>query len=213
MSVISRSERIALEELELRNWCKELAPPLGQDSITNIEYIQLIVVENWVWNPVDLNQLIGRHPWTDFNIIPPWNPTLSSIEDRMEDWAKGKLLPILQYRQNLAVDTLDSPLLPEHISHIKSLCDEIEDELTEFDDEFDFDNEEDAYWPMEGDVMIELIQNLEPRQLFQDDNKNKELCKKGLELLSEIMEKAKDINGIQGNYLELCNIFKEIHNN
>jgi len=226
MSVMSRSERIALEELELRNWCKELAPPLGQDPITNIGYIQLIVVENWVWNHEDLNHTLAAlgvqvPPWTDYNIIPPWNPTLSSIEDRMEDWAKGKLLPILQYRQNLAVDTLDSPLLPEHISHIKSLCDEIkdefddefEDEFVEFDDEFDFDNDDDAYYPME-EIIHERIQNLEPRRLFQDDvNNNKELCKKGLELLSEIMEKAKDINGIQGNYLELCNIFKEIHNN
>ena len=88
-------------------------------------------------------------------------------------------------------------------------------EFQEFDDdEFDFDNEEDAYWPMAFIPLVERIQNLEPRQLFQDDvNNNKELCKKGLELLSEIMEKAKDINGIQGNYLELCNIFKEIHNN
>ena len=69
------------------------------------------------------------------------------------------------------------------------------------------------FWPVEGSDMVERIQNLEQRQLFQDDNNNKELCKKGLELLSEIMEKAEDINGIQGNYLELCNIFKEIHNN
>jgi len=220
MSVISRSERIALEELELRNWCKESkVTSFSQDPITNIEYIQRLVVDTWVWNPETRDQLIGRHPWTDFNIIPPWNPTLSSIEDRMEDWAKGKLLPILQYNQDLVVDTLDSPLLPEHIPHIKSVCDEIEAELVEFDDEFDddefdFDNEEDAYWPMEENDMVERIQNLEPRRLFQDDvNKNKELCKKGLELLSEIMEKAKDINGIQGNYLELCNIFKEIHNN
>ena len=89
--------------------------------------------------------------------------------------------------------------------------DEFYDEF--YDDEFDFDNEEDAYCPMEGDDMVERIQNLEQRQLFQDDNNNKELSKKGLELLSEIMEKAEDINGIQGNYLELCNIFKEIHNN
>ena len=228
MSVISRSERIALDELELRNWCKESnVTPFAQDPITNIEFIHRSVVDIWVWNTEDLSQqrLGSRRPWTDLNIIPPWNPTLSSIEDRIgliSDQAKGKLLPILQYRQDLAVDTLDSPLLPEHISHIKSVCDEIEAELVEFDDEdpwdtdddFDFDNEEDAYWPMEGNDMVERIQNLEPRRLFQDDvNKNKELCKKGLELLSEIMEKAKDINGIQGNYLELCNIFKEIHNN
>jgi hypothetical protein len=221
MSVMSRSERIALEELELRIWCKEsndAATHVAQDPITNIGYIGRIVVDTWVWNPEDLNQRVGRHPWTDYNIIPPWKPTLSSIEDRMEDWAKGKLLPILQYRRNLAVDTLDSPLLPEHISHIKSLCDEIEADLVEFDDdefddEFDFDNDDDAYWPM-AEIIHERIQNLEPRQLFQDDvNNNKELCKKGLELLSDIMEKAKDINGIQGNYLELCNIFKEIHNN
>ena len=216
----------------LRNWCKEyIVTPFAQDPITNIEFIHRSVVDIWVWNPEDLNQRARevsvrlRRPWTDLNIIPPWNPTLSSIEDRIgliSDQAKGKLLPILQYRQDLAVDTLESPLLPEHISHIKSVCDEIEAELVEFDDEdpwdtdddFDFDNEEDAYWPMEGNDMVERIQNLEPRRLFQDDvNKNKELCKKGLELLSEIMEKAKDINGIQGNYLELCNIFKEIHNN
>ena len=228
MSIISRSERIALNELELRNWCKESkVTPFAEDPITNIEFIHRSVVDIWVWNTEDLNQRARevsvslRLPWTDLNIIPPWNPTLSSIEDRIgliSDQAKGKLLPILQYRQNLAVDTLESPLLPEHISHIKSVCDEIEAELVEFDDEFDddefdFDNEEDAYWPMEGNDMVERIQNLEPRRLFQDDNNNKELCKKGLELLSEMMEKAKDINGIQGNYLELCNILKEIHNN
>jgi hypothetical protein len=226
MSVTPRSERIALEELRLREWCKvKLAYWEGGPAenvgpvegwITNIGFIHSQIVSSWVNNPTD-----PREYWTDYDLIPPWNPTLSSVEGHMRNdlcvqhhgsW-DGRILQLLQYGQHLSVDSLDSPLLPEHISHITSLYDEFEAELdNEFDDEFDFDDDDEAEWPIDEDPEVYLIQNLQPRRLFQDDV-TKELCKKGLELLSDIMEKAKDIDGIQGNYLELCNIFKEIHNN
>ena len=49
------------------------------------------------------------------------------------------------------------------------------------------------------------------RTLFHDDSivdERKELCQKGLQMLENIME-TQSLN--EGNFIEMCNIFKELH--
>ena len=69
---------------------------------------------------------------------------------------------------------------------------------------------------MEGDdPEIQRILNLQPTQLFQDEEavdesklKQQELCGKGQRILEKVMEEQK--LG-EGDYLEMCNIFKELY--
>ena len=109
---------------------------------------------------------------------------------------------------------------------VKALCVEAEgyaepdDTDDEEEDEWEYD--EDAAYPMQtavneggGEEAIQRILNLQPRQLFQDEQeeldkyKNRqELSRKGLGIVEKIMEEQ-SLN--EGDYIELCNIFKEFY--
>ena len=67
----------------------------------------------------------------------------------------------------------------------------------------------------ENTEAIQRILNLQPRQLFQEEQeelekyKNRqELSRKGLGIVEKIMEEQKLC---EGDYIEMCNIFKELY--
>jgi hypothetical protein len=161
MTTIPRSEQLAHDELELKNW---MTTPWhthlsGLQRFTNIDYIHGQVDHVWVHGP----RVVTQYPWpgaphTDYEAPPPWYPTLQDVEDIITGnesvSMNGKLIQILQYRGRYNVD-LNSPLLGEHISYIYSLCNEFESPIihdTGFGEDegvFDLYSEEDAEYPME----------------------------------------------------------------
>ena len=171
--------------------------------------------------------------WQDYNSPPPWNPKLKDINMR---WTQPeKLIEILNMSEyvlnrdlvelperNKIVESLEEPLEAWHITWVKALCVEAEgyaepdDTDDEEEDEWEYD--EDAAYPMQAAVNEEAIQrilNLQPSQLFQDEEavdesklKQQELCGKGQRILEKVMEEQK--LG-EGDYLEMCNIFKELY--
>ena len=222
---MSRSERKVVQALALKEWYKQSS--LHSDLL-RIEYIHTQMCEKWTSRD---------NSWQDFNVPPPWNPKLKDVY--MEWTQPEKLIEILNMSEyvlnrdlvelpgrNKIVESLDEPLEAWHITWVKALCDEAEgyaepDDSTDGSDEdSEWEYDEDAAYPMqpvneENEEVINRIANLEPRQLFQDEQeelekyKNRqELSRKGLGIVEKIMEEQKLC---EGDYIEMCNIFKELY--
>lgn len=95
----------------------------------------------------------------------------------------------------------------------------------EEDNEFIYDT--DGAYPMLDDYNLtdleveDRIRNMGPQNVFNDDSDSsdeedmdeedrKEMCKKGLEILETIMDKQDQRMG-EGDFVELCNLLKELH--
>ena len=221
----SRSEREVEQAHTLKEWYKQSS--LHSDLL-RIEYIHTQMCEKWTSR---------GNSWQDFNLPPPWNPKLKDIN---MSWTQPeKLIEILNMSEyvlnrdlvelpgrNKIVESLEEPLEAWHITWVKALCDEAEgyadpdDSSSESDSEWEYD--EDAAYPMQPAVdeqenteEIQRILNLQPSQLFQDEQEElekyenrQELSRKGLGILEKIMEEQK--LG-EGDYIEMCNIFKELY--
>ena len=87
--ILSRSERVAMEEFELREWIKQIAPGTSE---MNIHVIHLEMINMWVRGP--MNRLQSGWPaiWHTTACPPPWKPTLQDIEDNIDEPFKDKLL-------------------------------------------------------------------------------------------------------------------------
>ena len=230
-TVVPRSEQVAMEEQELLEWCggvgvtivedtsqfpPDVADEVGETSRVGMMHFHGSLAWTWPSSQSLLRRPANIEPHTDFEVIPPWNPTLRDIEESLvNEWGdvfKDKVLPVMKIHRNLAVNSLDDPLLPEHIVHLKQICEEVEGELDEGD--FEFEDDDDAYWPMDEEVL--RIMHLEPRELFQgpEETKSDEVkgkCREGQEVIDSIM--AKDLCVMtEGDYMKLCEIFKILHN-
>ena len=238
---MSRSEREVEQALALKEWYIQPmmagTEPIDQvGNFSRIEYIHIQMCEKWSTRDNSENWT-DDSSWQDYNSPPPWNPKLKDVN---MDWTQPeKLIEILNMSEYVLnrdlvelpcrdkiVESLEEPLEAWHIAWVKTLCDEAEgyaepddtdseaDNNEENDAEFEFD--EDGAYPMEGDdPEIQRILNLQPSQLFQDEEpvdesklKQQELCGKGLGILEKVMEEQK--LG-EGDYLEMCNIFKELY--
>ena len=233
---MSRSEREVEASRALNEWYKQPFLPLGNWDISKIEYIHTQMCEQWSTRDNSENWT-DDSSWQDYNSPPPWNPKLKDIN---MSWTQPeKLIEILNMSEyvlnrdlvelpcrNKIVESLEEPLEAWHITWVKALCVEAEgyaepdDTDDEEEDEWEYD--EDAAYPMQSAVnegenteAIQRILNLQPRQLFQEEEEElekykhiHEISSKGLGIVEKIMEEQKLC---EGDYIEMCNIFKELY--
>ena len=229
---MSRSEREAMEEFAIREWCQQETAYENQFHM-NIELIHLKMCEVWTHSPNTVGET-----WDDFSNTPPWNPTIQDVKGMLPWCVGGKLLEVLGMGHPL-IDFITFPLQPQHIEYVKHLIDSFVVYLSE--------DEDDEELPTDGDdynrEIEERIQNLQPRELFQDsdndsddteydeweeservgqnlewptedahseiEGKKKELCMDGINLLDSIMNSGECMKEV--DYLKMCNIFKGLY--
>ena len=197
METLPRSERVAMEEFELREWMKQIVPDTYD---MNIHKIHREMVEMWVTGPVNRWQSWWPEFWHNTECQPPWKPTLQDIEDNIDEPFKDKLLKIMNYEAQFVLSSLDVEINSAHMKFIRDLCEEFE-----YDDEFDDID-------YEGDHEVFRILNLEPNDIFQDTSseERKGNCKRALEIIDGIMGKDNQQMD-QGEYLEMCNLLKVLY--
>ena len=228
---MSRSEREFEASRALNEWYIQ---PFIDSDLSRIEYIHTQMCEQWSSRD-NSDDWTDDSSWQDYNSPPPWNPKLKDIN---MSWTQPeKLIDILNMSEyvlnrdlvelperNKIMESLEEPLEAWHITWVKALCVEAEgyaepDDTDDEEDEWFYD--EDASYPMQAAVNEEelLIQqrilNLQPRELFQDEQEElenykhrQELSRKGLGIVEKIMEEQKLC---EGDYIEMCNIFKELY--
>ena len=220
MTTIPRSEQLALDELALKDWMTDLSGspsmlPAMYQRYMNIDYIHLQSVYTWVHGPMVVTQYPWRWqrrvPHNDFDVPPPWNPTLQDVEDLITSAApspgvsmNGKLIQILQYRGRYNVD-LNSPLLGEHITYLQELCNEFEVlydrvEVTDTDeDAFDYDSQEDAEYPMEPlspETLRIINRNLDAEFLVEADAITHSITTDAAESVSRRLQETETQNSL-----------------
>lgn len=233
---MSRSEREFEASRALNEWYIQ---PFIDSDYSRIEYIHTQMCEQWSSRD-NSDDWTDDSSWQDYNSPPPWNPKLKDIN---MSWTQPeKLIDILNMSEyvlnrdlvelperNKIMESLEEPLEAWHITWVKALCVEAEGyaepDDTDDDEEDEWSYDEDAAYPMQAAVNEEenmeaqLIQqrilNLQPRQLFQDEQEElenykhrQELSRKGLGIVEKIMEEQKLS---EGDYIEMCNIFKDLY--
>lgn len=191
--ILSRSERVAMEEFELREWMKQIVPDTYD---MNIHKIHREMVAMWVTGPVNRWQEWWPEFWHNRECQPPWKPTLQDIEDNIDEPYKNKLLKIMNYEANFVISSLNVEINVDHMKFLRDLCEEFECE-----EAFDMNDEE-----------VNRILNLEPRDVFQESSSevSRQNCKRALEIIEGIMEKDNQQMD-QGEYIEMCNLLKELY--
>ena len=127
--------------------------------------------------------------------------------------------------RNKIVESLEEPLEAWHITWVKALCDEAEgyaehddtdsEEGNDADNDAEFEFDEDGAYPMmdSEEEIVRILQrnhsiiNEQQEELYQHKHRQ-ELSRNGLGILEKVMEEQK--LG-EGDYLEMCNIFKELY--
>ena len=182
---MSRSEREAMEEFAIREWCQETTACQrgGQDDVTmvmNIELIYLKMYELWTYSTiVDTIQDVAR-----------------TLPLQTRPW-EAAILEVL--RMGAFVVDSTTPLQSQHIEFVKSLRDEFLDRL----DELQRWTEEEQAGTERGDVR-DLMEETET------DNKRKESCIETLKLLESVMESGERMKEV--DYLKMCNLLKGLYN-
>ena len=197
--ILSRSERVAMEEFELREWMKQIDSDCGM----NIHIIHREMINMWVNGPMNRWESWWPEFWHNTECQPPWKPTLQDIEDNIDEPFKNKLLKIMNYEGNFVISSLDVEINGDHMKFLRDLCEEFEcDEAFDMNDDIDY----------EGDHEVDRILNLEPRDVFQETSSevSRENCKRALEIIEGIMDKDNQQMD-QGEYIEMCNILKELY--
>ena len=216
---MSRSEREFEASRALNEWYIQ---PFMNSNFSRIEYIHTQMCEQWAspYGRDNSDDWTDDNSWQDYNSPPPWNPKLKDIN---MSWTQSeKLIEILNMSEyvlnrdlvelperNKIVESLEEPLEAWHITWVKALCVEAEG----YAEPDDTDDEEETY--EEYQEGLQRILNLQPRQLFQDEEEElekykhrQELSRKGLGIVEKIMEEQKLC---EGDYIEMCNIFKELY--
>jgi len=196
---MSRSEREAMEEFAIREWCQQETAYENQFHM-NIELIHLKMCEVWTHSPNTVGET-----WDDFSNTPPWNPTIQDVKGMLPWCVGGKLLEVLGMGHPL-IDFITFPLQPQHIEYVKHLIDSFQGEDVEDDDNSDNDlGEETDYdelvWP-----------EFEPALQTEDmekDKKKKESCMDAVNLLDTIMSSGECMK--EADYLHMCNLLKELY--
>ena len=205
MENLSRSERVAMAELELRTWMTSTTEMTYADL--NIHVIHRALTDMWTFGPVVSDDDEWPDVWNNFEEQPPWKPTLQDVEDHLPNDYGGKLLKIMNYQGCFVIESLDVEIDPEHIEFVKDLCDEFDCDIAfeEVVDEVVFDQNDE-----QNDEVYRIL-NLQPSGIFQDERNAERMnnCRLGLEIIESIMEKDTQTMD-QGEFIKLCNIFKEL---
>ena len=107
--VLSRSEKKALDDLELRNWMKQE----NETHWMNIDLIYHEVILQWYFNPENRNnKKIYEYPKCDISIYmrstltnqPRWKPTFKDIEDGLSNHLREKLLDIMNFQNSFEIE-------------------------------------------------------------------------------------------------------------
>ena len=179
--VLSRSEKKALDDLELRNWMKQE----NETHWMNIDLIYHEVILQWYFNPENRNnKKIYEYPKCDISIYmrstltnqPRWKPTFKDIEDGLSNHLRGKLLDIMNFQNSFEIDSMYREVEICHIEHLKNICDEFE-------------------------YYYEKNQPL-------SDFERKNYSDKGIVLLKQIYLSQQELH--ESDYIELCNLFREL---
>tara|TARA_B100000902_G_C27041573_1_gene779583 strand:+ start:171 stop:770 length:600 start_codon:yes stop_codon:yes gene_type:complete len=194
---LSRSERVAMEEFELREWMKQIVPDTYE---MNIYIFHREMINMWVTGPINRWQSWWPDFWHNTECQPPWKPTLQDIEDNIDEPYKNKLLKIMNYEAQFVISSLDVEINGDHMKFLRDLCEKFECE-----EAFDMND-------MNDDEEVNRILNLEPRDVFQESNSevSRQNCKRALEIIEGIMEKDNQQMD-QGEYIEMCNLLKELY--
>ena len=202
----SLTERMAESNLQLKEWYKQ---PVNDEERAHswIHEIHLNFIETWQINPRE--DRLNNIEWPLQDTPPPWKPTIRDCVDKFITGGgySDKLIDILNFPASLLhpeinlpqrpdkVELLSEPLQEWHIQWIKALCNDCDYNL--FNDDIDI---------LVGDINNNdnLLSLLE-----EDTTVRKELCGKGLQILDKVMDEQ-TLN--EGDYVEMCNIFKELYN-
>ena len=228
---MSRSEREVEASRALNEWYIQ---PFIDSDLSRIEYIHTQMCEQWSspYGRDNSENWTDDSSWQDYNSPPPWNPKLKDINMRwtqpeklieilnMSEYVLNRDLVELPCRDKI-VESLEEPLEAWHIAWVKTLCDEAEgyaepdDTDSEADNDAEFEFDEDGAYPMmdsEEEIVRILQRNYgiinEQQEELNQHNHRQELSRKGLGILEKVMEEQK--LG-EGDYLEMCNIFKELY--
>ena len=212
--ILSRSEREAMEEFAIREWCREetaCPAPWAENGVTmimNIELIYLKMCYVWTYSPI-------FHPverWDDFSSPPPWNPRIQDVVRTMPLQTRPWEAAILEVLR-MGAFPVDSAtfLQPEHIEYVKNLLDEVGG--TDFDELQSWEGINSgtsaASWTAEeqaeADAAAEWFHQTE-----DTDKKRKESCMDAMNLLDTIMKSGECMK--EADYLKMCNLLKELYN-
>jgi len=193
---MSRPERVPIQELELKQWM-QVEDDMGWQ---NIEKIHREVIMQWITDPTQPVYTAQGDTRDDiYGQQPEWKPTFQDVEDDLNSELQGKLLSVMKYKQGFNIRSLDEEIQHCHITFLKDICDECQwVETSDSDDEEDIVN------------IIERIQNAGPQNVFNEQDEKQELCRKGLGILETIMDTYNQRLG-EGDYVELCNILKQLY--
>jgi len=157
--------------------------------------------------------------WSNLDEPPPWNPTLQDVfneSDIKQYYDPQKIIDTMNHESEFSITSLTTPLTSDHIKHVKNIADTestlyIQGEGSSESRQIRrLVNNDPLSQPDIERLILENVRNdyLEKKQLTQETIN--ELCATGLSLLEETMETDSILS--EGNYLELCNVFKQLHN-
>jgi len=267
-AVVPRSERVAQERLELKEWSKATPDSLRQDQSEdrvfpsqdhmNIEELMcemgLHFLYDWegVYTPEKRSEVIKRHadtyPCGLVNDAAAVDSVISelyknfSLSTGLPASARGDVqgqphLPTTfeQFEMCLPSNSLKNKLMrvinsTNHWGHTYVQTDKLEyiniATLLEVRDDYKFEEEEseEEGWSDEFNAAYARLMVMGPGGVWveasdEEDSdeedgmsaeERKGMCSKGLEIIETIMEKDDQRMG-EGDFVELCNLLKELH--
>jgi hypothetical protein len=219
-STMSRSEREAMEEFAIREWClKETV--YGNLLCKNIEIIYHKMMIAWSIPPnessredkyIELCQRLRESRESNVHWFPQpeWKPTLEDIEDDIfisptDVDFNGKLMEVLGFAFS-SVTSLQEPLTSYHIDFVKNLLNTLGvSETSDLDDDESDQSSEADYGEIDfGELSTDEEEDSE------DSEKRKESCMDALNLLDSVMNSGECMKEV--DYLKMCNLLKELYN-
>jgi hypothetical protein len=206
-------------ERELKQWFSSF-PEVHTDSEaipqrTFINHLHYDMTQTWTIH----NTPEQRFVWSNLDEPPPWNPTLQDVfneSDIKQYYDPQKIIDTMNHESEFSITSLTTPLTSDHIKHVKNIADTESTFYIQGGGSSEsrqirrLVNNDALSQPEIERLILENFRNdyLEKKQLTQETIN--ELCATGLSLLEETMETDSILS--EGNYLELCNVFKQLHN-
>ena len=197
--ILSRSEREAMEECAIREWCREETCYENQ-MIMNIELIHQKMLEMYAcgWPlRADPNPTIQDVAW----ILP--------LQTRPWEAAMREVLRMGAFPVHYEIFYLRE----EHIEFVKNLLDEMEgfdyDELQSWDGINDAVPVDHPEWQAEADAAAEAWEVGLQSEDMEKDKEKKESCMDAMNLLDTIMSSGECMK--EADYLQMCNLLKELY--
>jgi hypothetical protein len=194
---MSRSEREAMEEFAIREWCQETTACQrgGQDGVTMVMNIELIYLK--------MDEL-----WTYSTIVDTIQDVARTLPLQTRPW-EAAILEVL--RMGAFVVDSTTPLQSQHIEFVKSLRDEFLDRLDELQSwEGINSGSSAARWTEEEQAEADAAAAAWMGVETETDKKRKESCIETLKLLESVMESGERMKEV--DYMNMCNLLKGLYN-